>query len=92
MDWYGHNKPGKGVWKVDGAVVDPGVINTPTYLVQPRHDYITPPASALALQTRMPDIQTFMPDTGHIGMMASATAAEKTWRNIARFMRDGDGI
>ena len=84
--WYGANAPARGAWRVGGAVIRPQRIGVPALNVVPARDRIVPPASAEALSTALPAVETWRPALGHIGMMASPRAKRLLWRRLADWM------
>ena len=82
-DWYGANAPARGDWRVGGEPVRPERVTCPALNVVPARDRIVPPASAEALSEKLPDVETWRPPLGHIGMMASPRAKRLLWRKLA---------
>ena len=82
-DWYGANAPARGNWRVGGEPVRPERIACPALNVVPARDRIVPPASAETLSEALPDVETWRPPLGHIGMMASPRAKRLLWRKLA---------
>ena len=82
-DWYGANAPARGNWRVGGEPVRPERVMCPALNVVPARDRIVPPASAEALGEALPDVETWRPPLGHIGMMASPRAKRLLWRKLA---------
>ena len=82
-DWYGANAPARGNWRVGGEPVRPERARCPALNVVPARDRIVPPASAEALGEALPDVETWRPPLGHIGMMASPRAKRLLWRKLA---------
>ena len=85
-DWYGANAPATGNWCVGGEAVRPERVTCPALNVVPARDRIVPPASAEALSTALPDVETWRPPLGHIGMMASPRAKRLLWRKLAAWI------
>ena len=83
QDWYGANAPARGSWLVGGEPVRPERVRAPALNVVPARDRIVPPASAEALSEALPDVETWRPPLGHIGMMASPRAKRLLWRKLA---------
>ena len=83
LDWYSVNAPARGNWRVGGEPVRPKRVTCPALNVVPAHDRIVPPASAEALGEALPNVETWRPPLGHIGMMASARAKRLLWRKLA---------
>ena len=81
--WYGTNAPARGNWRVGGEPVRPENVTCPALNVVPARDRIVPPASAEALSAALPDVETWRPPLGHIGMMASPRAKRLLWRKLA---------
>ena len=87
-DWYGANAPARRLWRVGGKAVRPERITCPALNVVPARDRIVPPASAEALSDALPDVETWRPPLGHIGMMASPRAKRLLWRKLAAWIAD----
>lgn len=86
--WYGRNDPMRGQWRVGGEPVRPEAATLPAWVVVPAGDRIVPPASALALARALPNATVRRPRLGHIGLMASKTAARRVWRPLLAWMND----
>ncbi len=85
-DWYGANAPARGLWRVGGEAVRPERVRCPALNVVPARDRIVPPASAEALSDTLPNVETWRPPLGHIGMMASPRAKRLLWRKLAAWI------
>lgn len=85
--WYGRNEPGRLLWRVAGAVVDPAVWGGPAFLAIPNRDRIVPPPSARALARRLPQAMVHEAAAGHIGMVAGGGAEAALWKPLLRWMR-----
>ncbi len=85
--WYGQNTPGRGAWRIAGAVVDPAAARQPAFLAIPHRDRIVPPASALALAARLPGAVLHQAEAGHIGMAAGSGAEAALWRPLRDWLR-----
>ena len=86
--WYRDNTPARGLWRIAGEAVLPGLVRLPTLCVIPGADRIVPPASARALADRLPAAKVLCPAAGHVGMVVSAGAARRVWQPAARWLRD----
>lgn len=84
--WYGENRPGRAAWRVAGRVIDPARLAVPSLVVVPERDRIVPPASAMAMAAAIPGAARLDPPLGHIGMIASARAAELCWRPLVEWL------
>ena len=84
--WYGRNDPARGEWRIGGEPVRPEAATLPAWVVVPAGDRIVPPASALALARALPNATVRRPRLGHIGLMASKTAARRVWRPLLAWM------
>lgn len=84
--WYGDNAPGRGLWQVAGATVEPQHWHRPALVVIPRRDRIAPSASAEPLAAAIAKAEVLRPSLGHIGMMSAARAPEMLWDPIARWL------
>jgi poly[(R)-3-hydroxyalkanoate] polymerase subunit PhaC len=85
--WYGDNDPARGSWRVAGRPVEPRLLAAPALVVVPSRDRIVPPRSAEPLAAALPGATMLRPPLGHIGMMASAAAAQAVWQPIASWLR-----
>ena len=85
-DWYGANTPARGLWRVGSEAVRPERVRAPSLNVVPARDRIVPPASAAALSEALPDVETWRPPLGHIGMIASPRAKRLLWRKLAEWI------
>jgi polyhydroxyalkanoate synthase len=84
--WYAENMPGRGLWRVGGALVRPEAIRLPSLHLIPARDRIVPPASARALAERMPGAERIEPPLGHIGMMVGGGAEARVWQPLADWL------
>jgi polyhydroxyalkanoate synthase len=86
LGWYGRNTTGRGVWRIDGAVVDPSTLATPSLVVVPSGDRIVPPASAASLADVLPACDRLDVPLGHIGMVVGRRARDALWRPLAEWI------
>jgi polyhydroxyalkanoate synthase len=82
VEWYGENRPARGLWQLAGMPVDPRKIDLPCFVAAPGRDRIVPPASARALAALIPGAVLHEPQAGHIGMVAGARAETALWRPL----------
>lgn len=87
FDWYGENNTLKNAWTIEGQSIDPARITLPTLAVIPMADRIVPPASALALASRIPHCKIMKIDLGHIGMMAGSSAPKELYEPLADWLK-----
>src|SRR5262249_35770214 len=96
--WYGENEPGRGLWRVGGERVGPGLLHRPALVVVPRPDPIVPPSSPQPPAPRFrapaaprpppaPVRPIARPPLGHVGMMAAARAPSMLWTPIAEWLQ-----
>jgi polyhydroxyalkanoate synthase subunit PhaC len=85
--WYRDNEPGRGVWRVVGQRVAPGLWRRPALVVVPGRDRIVPPLSAEPLAAAISGSEMLRPALGHVGMMAAARAPTMLWTPIAHWLR-----
>ncbi len=88
IGWYGENQTAKGEWRIAGRPVLPEDVSLPSLCIVPAEDRIVPPKSAQALAARLKQCQILSPQTGHIGMMASARAQSRVWEPIAQWISE----
>ena len=86
LGWYGDNLPARGRWHVAGKAVHPQRLEPPTLNIVPQRDRIVPPESAEPLSALIPDVETWRPALGHIGMIASPRAKRSLWRALAAWI------
>jgi len=84
--WYGRNDTVRGAWRIAGRPVRPDAVSLAAWVVAPTGDRIVPPASTLALGRALPNATVRRPRLGHIGLMASASAARRVWRPLLDWM------
>ena len=87
VDWYGHNTPARGRWRIDDTAVCPGDLDMPALVVVPKRDRIVPPASAAALAEAIPGAERLVPPAGHIGMVVGGAGPRHLWRPLADWLR-----
>lgn len=87
-DWYGQNHTAKIEWHLNGKIIDPRQILTPTYLVVPGRDKIVPPESALPLAKLIPHATLHEPMMGHIGIIASRKASHQVWTPLIGWLKE----
>ena len=87
VDWYGHNTPARGRWRIDDTPVRPGDLDMPALVVVPKRDRIVPPASAAALAEAIPGAERLVPPSGHIGMVVGGAGPRHLWRPLADWLR-----
>ncbi len=90
-DWYQHNLPGRGEWRVAGLTIDPASIQVPAFVAAPRRDRIVPPESALALARLLPRVRLVEPEAGHVGMTAGRGATRVLWEPLREWLGTIDG-
>ncbi|HRK97780.1 MAG TPA: hypothetical protein PLE43_08990 [Alphaproteobacteria bacterium] len=86
-DWYIHNKPIKGEWKIQGQSINPKEFNKPSFVVIPSKDKIVPPASSNALAKQLKNAEVIKPDCGHISMMVGSKAEEQVWKPLSKWIK-----
>jgi polyhydroxyalkanoate synthase len=84
--WYGDNLPGKGLWQVEGTLVQPRKMPHPALVVIPARDRIVPAESARPLADALRNGRRLIIDGGHIGMLTGARAVTELYAPIAGFL------
>ncbi len=84
--WYEQNHPGHGDWTVAGTPVRPDTVTQPTLVVIPDRDRIVPPASAIALASRLPGATIRHVPLGHVGMVTGRQASVRVYRPLAAWL------
>ena len=87
VGWYGENRPGRGLWRLAGEVVDAGRLDLPSLVVVPASDRIVPPGSARALAALIPGAETMTPPSGHIGMVVGSNAERGLWQPLSAWLQ-----
>ena len=85
-DWYIHNKPASGKWRINRKIISAKKIKKPALVVIPSNDTIVHPNSAKALAKQLPNATTMTVDFGHISMMMGAKAEEGFWTPLKLWM------
>jgi polyhydroxyalkanoate synthase len=86
VEWYGHNKPMRGEWLVEGEAVDPTRTPNPVLVVTSATDRLVPEESSHALARMIPQAQLLQSTCGHIGMMSGRRAQGEVWQPIADWL------
>jgi len=84
--WYGENTPARGRWRVAGEAVAPARLRVPAFVAVPGRDRIVPPESALPLAALIPGAVLHQPASGHVGMVAGASAERTLWGPLADWL------
>jgi len=85
--WYGENTPGRGLWRVDGQIIDPASLRLPTLVAMPAQDRIVPPETAAPLARLIPEAKTLNLPLGHVGMVAGSRAETLVWPVLLDWLR-----
>lgn len=72
--------PGRGVWQVGGAAVDPHVLSCPAIEFVSTIDRIVPAATAIGFPDRR-DLSA-----GHVGMVVGSRARDQLWEPLAQWL------
>jgi polyhydroxyalkanoate synthase subunit PhaC len=95
VDWvqlYRSDALAKGELVLDGVPIDLGRVRCPIFHVIADGDYITPPASSLALQTltAATSQETMRLAGGHIGLSTGRAAHERLWPAVSDWLLAND--
>ncbi len=85
--WYGADLPGRGLWRVGGAKIQPAKVKMPSLVVVPAQDRIVPPRTAAAVAEELPRVDLMTPALGHIGMIVARDAPRAVWSPLAQWLR-----
>ncbi len=88
-DWYIHNKPVEGKWRINRKTISPQKITKPCLVIIPSNDTIVPPKSAKALAKQLPHATQLVVEFGHISMMMASRAEEAFWKPMDEWI-DGN--
>jgi polyhydroxyalkanoate synthase len=86
LEWYGHNTPAKGHWRIGGLPVLPEMVTIPTLVLIPGRDRIVPPESASPLGRLVPRAKMVHIRGGHVGMLLSARAKTDVYAPLAKWL------
>jgi polyhydroxyalkanoate synthase len=86
LEWYGHNTPAKGQWRIGGLPVLPERVTIPTLVVIPERDRIVPPDSAEPLGHAIARARVMHVRGGHVGMLLSARAKTELYGPLAKWL------
>jgi poly(3-hydroxyalkanoate) synthetase len=87
-EWFGENRPARGLWQVAGEVVDPARLRVPSLVALAERDRIVLPESGLPLAARLPNCTLLRPKAGHVGMIAGSSAEAALWGPLANWARN----
>lgn len=87
IDWYQQNHTQRGCWQIAGQTIDPGRLTLPGHIILPQSDRIVPPASAKALQKKLPHFSLTTAPGGHVTMIAGENAETTLWHQIASYLK-----
>ncbi len=87
INWYQQNQPQRGQWKIGGQIIDPARIRIAGHIITPRRDRIVPPASAKALQEKLPRFTHTKATGGHVTMLVAERDKEILWHKIALYLK-----
>lgn len=79
-DMFAGNLTGKGAWRVDGEIVDPGRLDCPVLNIISTSDRIVPAASAAQIGERL------ILGQGHVGMVIGGRAQAVLWEPLHRWL------
>ena len=85
LDFFGEDRPGRGLWSVAGRTIDPTALACPVLDIVSTTDRIVPAASAAGIGRRSTLAQ------GHVGMMVGGRALESLWKPLARWLAEPAG-
>jgi len=74
------DRPGRGQWRVEGEIVDPGALPCPVLDIVSTRDRIVPAASAAGVGERMELAR------GHVGMVVGSGARKELWEPLASWL------
>lgn len=79
-DFFERDLPGRGEWRVGGAIVDPAALDCPLLNIVSTTDRIVPAASAPRVGERLELRQ------GHVGMIVGSRASKMLWEPLAAWL------
>jgi len=85
-EWYGENRPGRILWRVANTLIDPRIVDCPTYIIAPGKDKLVPPESAKPLARLIRNTTLQVPQFGHIGLLASHAAPQEIWEPMTNWL------
>jgi len=87
INWYQQNQTQQGCWRIAGQNIDPGLLTLPGHIITPNTDRIVPPASAVALQKKLPHFTHTRAKGGHVTMIAGTTREVTLWHKIISYYK-----
>lgn len=88
FNWYGHNLPFKGEWRVADRPVRPDEVRQPTLCIVPAEDRIVPPESAKGLSRQLVNNEEWDLKAGHIGMVTSKRASQTLFEPLGAWFAE----
>ncbi|HVI99730.1 MAG TPA: alpha/beta hydrolase [Sphingomonas sp.] len=82
FDFFAHDVPGRGQWRVAGKPIDPAALACPAIDIVSLTDRIVPAASAADLPDRR-DL-----GAGHVGMIVGGRAQAQLWEPLDRWLAE----
>ena len=90
QDWYIDNTPANGAWRTADIVVNPRDFTLPALVIVPENDIIVPPKTALPLGELLPNADTTVLSSGHIGMIAGGRAKRQLYDPLASWLLNSE--
>lgn len=88
-DWYRDNLPAQRQWVVDSiGVVDPSMLQFPTYIIAARKDKLVSKSSSLSLLKDLQKPEVLEIDCGHIGLIAGQRSIESVWSPYSAWLQN----
>lgn len=87
INWYQKNQPHNGNWCIADQIIDPGSLTLPGHIITPKTDRIVPPASAKALQKKLPHFHHTAANGGHVTMIAGGPSRTTLYHKIASYLK-----
>ena len=87
INWYQKNQPHNEDWRIAEQIIDPGKLTLPGHIITPKTDRLVPPASAKALQKKLPAFHHTVANGGHVTMIAGDSIKTTLWQKIASHLK-----
>ncbi len=87
IDWPQRNHLAAGKWRVRGEVIDPSMIECPTFIATPTSDRVVPLSCSQPLLDLIPHAASIAPKTGHVSMVAGHKARSACWQPIHQWIK-----
>jgi polyhydroxyalkanoate synthase len=87
VDWYAHNAPLNGQWRIGGTAITPQNLNVPLWVGITQNDNLVPLNAALPFIGQAKGASVVMVPTGHIGLVCGRQAAPLFYQPLSQWLK-----